>query len=243
MANEIQCEQCRTWSNGDSDDSPCFYWCDVCGLELCQPCWNAHVHNGVMNNVDFARLASAARGRAEKAHKGPWHIHEGDLVDANHQDVFDDWEQAYGPNEDEVGPDTAFICAAQQDVMALTNAVSALLKQRDAARNGATMHADTAAELKSECDRLRNALQRIVKSEVFRSGDLDARSPWNIARAALSAGGSDTPLVVARPIRVTEIHHKDENPRNNAMENLELRCATCHGTKLNARSLPCPDCE
>jgi hypothetical protein len=59
------------------------------------------------------------RARANAAHKGPWHIHEGDLVDANHQDVFADWEEAYGPNEDSVGPDTQFICNAQEDIVAL----------------------------------------------------------------------------------------------------------------------------
>lgn len=69
------------------------------------------------------KLANETRARADAAHKGPWHIHEGDLVDANHKDVFDDWEEVYGPNEDEVGPDTAFICAAQQDVVHLTDAV------------------------------------------------------------------------------------------------------------------------
>ncbi len=67
------------------------------------------------------------RARAEAAHKGPWHIHEGDLVDANHQDVFDDWEEAYGPNGDEVGPGTAFICNAQVD---MTDTLAALDAER-----------------------------------------------------------------------------------------------------------------
>lgn len=88
-------------------------------------------------------LARAARSRADAAHAGPWHIHEGDLVDANHQDVFTDWEEAYGPNEDEVGPDTTFICAAQQDVVALTDTINQLIAETRA-------NADVIVDLKRE---------------------------------------------------------------------------------------------
>jgi hypothetical protein len=82
-----------------------------------------------VSDTDYRELARETRARAEAAHKGPWHIHEGDLVDANHQDVFVDWEEAYGPNEDEVGPDTAFICAAQEDVIALADAIDAQARE------------------------------------------------------------------------------------------------------------------
>jgi hypothetical protein len=64
-------------------------------------------------------LADETQTRADAATKGPWHIHEGDLVNIDHKDVFEDWEEAYGPNEDEVGPDTAFILASREDVPAL----------------------------------------------------------------------------------------------------------------------------
>jgi hypothetical protein len=70
-------------------------------------------------------LADETKARADAATKGPWHIHEGDLVNIDHKDVFEDWEEAYGPNEDEVGPDTAFILASREDVPTLATMLRA----------------------------------------------------------------------------------------------------------------------
>jgi hypothetical protein len=79
---------------------------------------------------DVSKLVAEARGRALKAAKGPWHIHEGDLVTADHKDVFLDWEE----EDDEgnsIGPDTVFICNAQPDVLALCDALESVAKERD----------------------------------------------------------------------------------------------------------------
>lgn len=42
---EIQCQICDAWSDGDNSDSPSFYWCDRCLLEFCQKCWDIHQAN------------------------------------------------------------------------------------------------------------------------------------------------------------------------------------------------------
>jgi hypothetical protein len=77
---------------------------------------------------DVSKLVAPIRARAEKAAKGPWHVHEGDLVTADHKDVFLDWEK--GDDEgNSIGPDTVFICNAQPDVITLCDALESVAKE------------------------------------------------------------------------------------------------------------------